>query len=42
MSILFTSLWLEECERYIAKHNLRDAIIEKDLFSGKFNVLDAG
>ena len=42
MPIVFTSLYLEHCIRYCDKRPRQNLIIEKDLFTGKYNVLNAG
>ncbi len=42
MPIVFTSLYLEHCIRYCDKRPRQNLIIEKDIFSGKYNVLNAG
>jgi|19_taG_2_1085344.scaffolds.fasta_scaffold33630_4 hypothetical protein len=42
MKTLFSSLFLADCERWLDSHPDVNGIIDKDMFSGQYLVLDAG
>jgi len=42
MTIVFSSLYESQCIAYCNARPRQNLIIEKDFFSGLFNVLDAG
>ena len=41
MPIVFSSLFEAECIAFLNRNPSRDLIIERDIFSGRFNALDA-
>ena len=41
MPVVFSSLFEEECVAFLDRNPSRNLIIERDIFSGRFNVLDA-
>tara|TARA_R110000822_G_scaffold216681_7_gene351294 strand:- start:1008 stop:1142 length:135 start_codon:yes stop_codon:yes gene_type:complete len=42
MPIIFSSLFLEECTAFIRSWPDENFFLEKDFFTGRWNVLDAG
>jgi hypothetical protein len=40
MKVIASFLTEQECHTYISKNKLDNVLIERDLFSGKFNILD--
>ena len=41
MPVVFSSLFESECIAFLDRNPSRNLIIDRDLFSGRFNVLDA-
>jgi hypothetical protein len=42
MKIVFMALFIEDCLAWLDDHPDVNGIIEKDIFSGRYNILDAG
>jgi hypothetical protein len=42
MPIVFSSIFKIECIRFLERNKHRNLYIEKEVFSGRWNVVDAG